>query len=55
LNVAEGEVEEEVLVRLKKFLREERRDLKREDAIEALKIIKAIRGRESRQEWKKDE
>ena len=49
LNVAEGEVEKEVLVRLKKFLREERRDLKREDAIEALKMIKAIRRRESRQ------
>jgi len=49
LNVAEGEVEKEVLVRLKKFLREEGRDLKREDAIEALKMIKAIRRRESRQ------
>ena len=42
-------MEKEVLVRLKKFLREERRDLKREDAIEALKMIKAIRRRESRQ------
>ena len=42
-------MEKEVLVRLKKFLREEGRDLKREDAIEALKMIKAIRRRESRQ------
>ena len=49
MNVAKGEVEKEVLVWLKKFLRGERRDLKREDAIEALKMIKAIRRRESRQ------
>jgi len=42
LNVAEGEVEKAVLERLKKFLRGERRDLKREDAIEALKRIKEI-------------
>ena len=35
-------MEKEVLERLKKFLREERRDLKREDAIEALTRIKEI-------------
>jgi len=45
LNVAEGEVEKEVLERLKKFLRGERRDLKREDAIDALKKIKEIYNR----------
>jgi hypothetical protein len=42
LSVAESEVEEEVLEQLKKFLKEELRDLKREDAIEALKRIKEI-------------
>ena len=42
LSVSEGEVEKEVLDQLKKFLREEKRDLKREDAIEALKRIKEI-------------
>ncbi len=42
LSVAEVEVEKEVLERLKKFLREGKRDLKREDAIEALKRIKEI-------------
>jgi len=35
-------VEKEVLERLKKFLTEERRDLKQEDAIEALRRIKTI-------------
>jgi len=42
LSVAEGEVEKKDLERLKKFLRGERRDLKREDAIEALRRIKDI-------------
>jgi len=43
LSVAEGEVEKEVLERLKKFLIEEKKDLKREDAIVALKRIREIR------------
>jgi hypothetical protein len=43
LSIAEGEVEKEVLEQLKKFLREEIRDLKREDTIEALKRIKEIK------------
>jgi len=42
LNLAGGEVGKEVLERLKKFLTEERRDLKQEDAIEALRRIKTI-------------
>ncbi|MCW3132916.1 MAG: TfuA-related McrA-glycine thioamidation protein [Methanophagales archaeon] len=42
LTLAGGEVEKEVLERLKKFLTEERRDLKQEDAIEALRRIKTI-------------
>lgn len=42
MSVAEGVVEIVVLERLKKFLRDGRRDLKREDAIEALKRIKEI-------------
>jgi len=46
LSGAEGEVEKEVLERLKKFLIEEKEDLKREDAIDALKRIKEIRERE---------
>lgn len=46
LSVAEGEIEKEVLEQLDKFLREELRDLKREDAIEALKRIKEIREEE---------
>ncbi len=40
LNAAE--LEKGVLMRLKKFLREEKRDLKREDAIEALQRMKEI-------------
>ena len=43
LSDAEGEVDQETFEQLKKFLTEERRDLKREDAIEALKRIKEIR------------
>jgi len=43
LAIAEDKVEKEVLERLKKFLKEERRDLKREDAIAALKRIKEIK------------
>ncbi len=46
LSVAEGEVDRETLEQLKKFLREELRDLKREDAIEALRRIKALIERE---------
>jgi hypothetical protein len=42
LSVAEGEVERAVLVQLKKFLIEERSDLKREDAVAALKRIREI-------------
>jgi len=42
LSVAEGEVEKEVLERFKKFLSEERIDLKREDTIEALKRIRDL-------------
>jgi len=43
LSIAEGEVEKEVLERLKKFLIEDKKDLKREDAIAALKRMKEIR------------
>ncbi len=43
LSIAEDEVEIVVLERLKKFLIEEKKDLKRDDAIEALKRIKEIR------------
>ncbi|MBE0516764.1 MAG: TfuA-related McrA-glycine thioamidation protein [Methanophagales archaeon] len=43
LSVAEGEIEKEVLEQLDKFLRAEKRDLKREDAIEALERIKEIK------------
>jgi len=46
LTLAGGEVEKEVLERLKKFLTEERRDLKQEDAIEALRRIKTIMKKE---------
>ena len=42
LSVADGEVERAVLVQLKKFLIEKRRDLKREDAVAALKRIREI-------------
>jgi len=42
LSVADGEVGKEVLVQLKKFLIEERSDLKREDAVAALKRIREI-------------
>jgi len=42
LSVAEGEVEKVVLVPLHKFLIEERIDLKREDAVVALKRIRDI-------------
>jgi hypothetical protein len=42
LSVAEGEVGKEVFEQLKKFLIEERSDLKREDAVAALKRIKEI-------------
>lgn len=43
LSIAEGEVEIVVLERLKKFLIEEKKDLKREDAIAALKRIREIK------------
>jgi len=43
LSIAEGEVEKEVLERLKKFLIADKKDLKREDAIAALKRMKEIR------------
>lgn len=43
LRAAEGELEEAVFARLKTFLNEERRDLKREDAIAALKRIKELK------------
>ncbi|MBA5942249.1 MAG: TfuA-related McrA-glycine thioamidation protein [Methanophagales archaeon] len=42
LAIAEDEVEKDVLERLKKFLNEERRNLKREDAVEALKRLKEL-------------
>lgn len=42
-SVAEGKVDRETLERLRKFLTAEKRDLKREDAIEALKRIKELR------------
>jgi hypothetical protein len=51
LSVAEGEVEKEVLEQLKKFLNEERSDLKGEDAVEALKRIKEIMKKESYKRW----
>ena len=41
LSIAEEELNVD-LKRLKKFLREDKRDLKREDAIEALKLIKEL-------------
>ncbi len=44
LAIAEDEPEIMALERLKKFLIEDKKDLKREDAIEALKRIKEIRG-----------
>ncbi len=40
LSVAENEVERAVLVQLKKFLSEGKRDLKREDAVVTLKMKK---------------
>ena len=43
LSDAEGAVDRETLEQLKKFLTAEKRDLKREDAIAALKRIKEIR------------
>jgi len=43
LSDAEGKVDRETFEQLKTFLREEKRDLKREDAIAALKRIKEIR------------
>ncbi len=43
LSIAEGEVEIEVFERLKKFLIEDKKDLKRDDAIAALKRIKEIK------------
>lgn len=43
LGIAEGEVEKEVFERLKKFLIADKKDLKREDAIAALKRIKEIK------------
>jgi hypothetical protein len=43
LGDAEGEVDQKTLEQLKRFLREEQRDLKREDAIAALKRIKEIK------------
>ncbi|RZN33542.1 MAG: TfuA-related McrA-glycine thioamidation protein [Methanophagales archaeon ANME-1-THS] len=42
LSDAEGVVDQQMLEQLKKFLTEEKRDLKREDAIAALKRIKEI-------------